>query len=176
MSSYIHVNNPCILVKGPNWGDAEFYGKWLLAAAQAETFWKEACKDPGFEKQVESVCVAYIPDFGISASLMVMRLEEYRTTFVLDLYSEEAADFAMMVTMGLFAPINEIYRMVIPLDLTVVKVKRGILKYAETEDKEYVLHPEYLVNTMSLPEAKAWQNRLRAIDQFWNGADVIGRA
>jgi hypothetical protein len=42
MSGYIHVNNPCIVVKGANWGDAEFYGKWLLAAAQAETFWKEA--------------------------------------------------------------------------------------------------------------------------------------
>jgi hypothetical protein len=32
---------PCIPVQGPAWGDAQFYGEWLLAAAKAETFWKE---------------------------------------------------------------------------------------------------------------------------------------
>jgi hypothetical protein len=48
-------NYPSVLIEGPNWGDAKFYGKWLLAAAQAETFWKEARKDPDFEKQVR-VC------------------------------------------------------------------------------------------------------------------------
>ena len=28
--------------RDPRWGDAEFYGKWLLAAAKAEALWKEA--------------------------------------------------------------------------------------------------------------------------------------
>jgi hypothetical protein len=107
---------------------------------------------------------------------MVMRLEEYRTTLVLELYSEEGEDFAMMVTMGFFALTNQSYRMAVPLDLTVAKVKKAILKYAETEDEEYVLHPEYLVNTMSFPEARAWQNRLRAVDQFCDNSNVLGRA
>ncbi len=62
VSSHVHCNSPCILVEGPNWGDAEFYGKWLLAAAQAETFWKEAREDSDFYKQVQSVCMGYIPD------------------------------------------------------------------------------------------------------------------
>ncbi len=105
-----------------------------------------------------------------------MRLEEYRTTLVLDLYSEEGGDLVMMVAMGFFGPTNQRYRMAIPPDLTIAKVERTILKYAETEAEEHVLHPEYLVNTMSLPEARAWQNRLRAIDQFSDGSNVLGRA
>jgi len=175
MSSRIQSSNPCVLIEGPSWGNAEFYGKWLLAAAQAETFWKEARKDSDFEKQVERVSVAYIPDFGIAASIMLMQLEEYRTTFVLDLDSEDGNDFAMMVTMGFFAPYNDRYRMTIPFELSVTKVKAAVLKYTETEDEEYVLHPEYFVNTMSVPEARAWQNRLRALDQFCEDSNVRGR-
>jgi hypothetical protein len=177
MSNDIHGDDLCVLIKGPNWGDAEFYGKWLVAAAQAETFWKEACKDPSFEKQVKRVIYdVCIPDFGISASLMVMRLEEYMTTLVLDLNSEEGGDFVMMFAMGFFAPTSLGYLMAIPSDLTVAKVKGAILKYAETEDEEYALHPEYLVNTMSFPEARAWQNRLRAVDQFRDSSNVSGHA
>jgi len=176
MSSPIQSSNPCILIEGPSWGNAEFYGKWLLAAAQAETFWKEALKDPVFEKQVERVSVVYMPDFGIAASMMLMQLEEHRTTFVLDLHSEDGDDFAMMITMGFFAPYNERYRMTIPADLSVTRVKAAVLKYAQTEDEEYVLHPEYLVNTMSFPEARAWQNRLSALDQFCKDSNVLGRA
>jgi len=82
----------------------------------------------------------------------------------------------MMVTMGFFVPYNERYRMTVPLDLSVTKVKAAILKYAETEDEEYVLHPEFLVNTMSFSEARASQNRLRALDQFCEGSNVLGRA
>jgi hypothetical protein len=136
MLSHIDRNDPCVLIEGPTWGDAEFYGKWLLAAGQAETFWKDARKDPDFAKQVERVEIVSIPDFGISASVMVMALQVYRTTFVLDLYSEHGEDFAMMFTMGFFAPINQRYRMTIPVDLTVEKVKWAILKYALTEDTQ----------------------------------------
>jgi hypothetical protein len=157
MSKHIDRNNPCVLIEGPNWGDAAFYGKWLLAAGQAETFWEDALKDPDFKKQVESVCTLYIPDFGITASVIVMGLEEYRTTLVLDLCNEDGEDFVMMVMMGFFAPTKKGYRMAIPLDLTAAKVKKAIVRYAETEDEECVLHPEYLVNTMSFPEARARQ-------------------
>jgi hypothetical protein len=176
MSSQIDGNNPCVLIRGPTWGDAEFYGKWLIAAAQAEAFWKQACKDLDFEKQVQRVCLAYIPDFGISASEIIMRLEECKTTLVLDLYSEGGDDFVMMVTMGFFVPANQSYRMAIPLDLTAAKVRKAVLKYAQTEDEEYMLHPEYLVTTMSFSEARAWQNRLQAVDQFCNSSNVLGHA
>ena len=33
-------SDPYVLVQGPAWGDAQFYGEWLLAAAKAEAYWK----------------------------------------------------------------------------------------------------------------------------------------
>ena len=36
MSSRIQGSNPCVLIEGPSWGDAGFYGLWLSAAGQAE--------------------------------------------------------------------------------------------------------------------------------------------
>jgi hypothetical protein len=98
-----------VLVEDPPWGDAEFLGKWLLAAAQAAAFWKEAYQEPAFNKQVQRLCIGYIPDFGISASIMVMQLKEYRTTFVLDLDGEEGEHLVMMLGMGFFLPIGQTY-------------------------------------------------------------------
>jgi hypothetical protein len=40
----IYKTNRCILVEGPPWGDAEFYGKWLLAATEADAFRDEALR------------------------------------------------------------------------------------------------------------------------------------
>ena len=37
----IQKNPLGVLVEGPRWGDAEFYGNWLLAAAKAEAFGKK---------------------------------------------------------------------------------------------------------------------------------------
>ena len=36
---------PYILVEGPRWADAEFYGKWLLMATKAQALWEKAIKD-----------------------------------------------------------------------------------------------------------------------------------
>lgn len=166
MANSIHQSDRCILVEGPHWGDAKFYGAWLLAAAEAEAFWKEAFKDSDFSKQVESVSLIYIPDFGIAASVMLMLLKEHLTTFVVGLDSEEAQELAMMVAMGFFTPINRRYQMTVPSRLTAAKVREAILKYAQTESDDSGLHPEYLVTTMSFAEAREWQNRLRAIDEF----------
>ena len=106
--------NSCVLVEGPRWGDAEFYGRWLLAAAKAEAFWKEAFKDPTFKEEVKYVWDSYIPDFGIAAAAMIMRLRENFTTFVLDVDSENGNDFTMMAEMGFFAQDDPIYRMTLP--------------------------------------------------------------
>lgn len=141
------ATNFCALVEAAAWGDAEFYGRWLLAAAQAEAFWKEALKELEFEKQVQCVCVCYFPDFGISASIMLMELQKYRSSFIIDLQTEEAADFAMMLSMGFFVPVDGHYKMSVPSTLTKASVKEAIIQYAETEDEEFVLHPERIVNS-----------------------------
>ena len=159
-------NDPCVLVEGPSWGDAEFYGRWLLAAAEAEAFWKNAYNDPEFQKQVDRVCVAYIPHFGISATLIIMELRQYKTSLMIDLNAEEGESFAMMVAMGFFTFSPPRYQMTIPSHLTEMQVKQATLNFAQTEDAEFMLHPEHLVTAISFAEARAWQDRMRAIDSF----------
>src|SRR5689334_1386182 len=77
--------DPCILIEGPRWGDAEFYGKWLLMAAKAQTLWKEAYADPEFESRVDRLTVTYIPDFGIAGALIAMDLRKTFNTVVVPL-------------------------------------------------------------------------------------------
>jgi hypothetical protein len=169
-------NRNYVLVKSAAWGDAEFYGRWLLAAAQAEAIWKEALKEPEFEKQTENVCIFYIPDFGIAASMMLTQLGEYRTSYLISLDSEEVEHFAMMALMGFFIPMDRHYKMAIPANLTKAAFKAAMIKYAGTEDKEFMLHPEHLVRSMSLSEARAWQRRWRAIDEFDGHSKALGQA
>jgi hypothetical protein len=170
-------SNKYVLIEGPRWGDAEFLGKWLLAAAQAECLWREAYEDPAFSKRVESVCTCYIPEFGISASMLVMQLKEYRTTFVLDLHTEDGEDFAMMVAMGFFQPLGERYQMKFPIGLSTEKVRSAVLRYALTEDEDFMLHPERIVTgTMTFADAREWQDRLRAIEEFQSLSKSLGTA
>jgi hypothetical protein len=160
------INGPCVLVEGPSWGDAEFYGRWLLAAAEAEAFWKNAYKDSEFQKQVDRVCVACIPHFGISATLIITELRQYTTSLVIDLNTEEGESFAMMVAMEFFTFSAPRYQMTIPSHLTEMQVKQAIFNFAQTEDAEFMLHPEHLVTAITFAEARAWQDRMRAIDGF----------
>jgi hypothetical protein len=168
--------DPYVLVQGPAWGDAQFYGQWLLAAGKAEAFWKEAYADEDFKQQIDRVCDAYIPDFGIAATVMIMQLRGYRTTLLLELNSEDGDDFAMMAEMGFFAHRNALYQMTLPSSLTLEKVKAAIFKFAKTEDDEFMLHPECLVTAMPLSEATTLQNRLRAITDFHDNINCSGRA
>jgi hypothetical protein len=55
----IREDEGCILVEGPEWGDAEFFGKWLLAADKANRLWNEAAKDSNFAKRVERLRVGF---------------------------------------------------------------------------------------------------------------------
>ena len=170
----IQKDSPCILVEGPRWADAAFYGKWLLAAAKANALWEKAIKDPSFEKQVNRLMVAYIPEFSISATVLLSYLEKNFASLVVRLDDEMGVEeFTMMVEMGFFVLTGQRYQMVIPTRLTIGKVKRAALKLAQTEDEEYYLHPEYLVVTMPYAEAKAWQVRLRGMGEDNRCADRL---
>jgi hypothetical protein len=98
----IEKSEPCILIEEPRWADAEFYGKWLLAAAKAEALWTEALEDPIFQKQVERLTIIYLPDFSITATVMMSQLKKNLVSFAIQLNSEEAADLVdAFVMMGL---------------------------------------------------------------------------
>jgi hypothetical protein len=113
----------------------------------------------------------YIPDFAVAALYMLLELREQRVTFLLRLDSEDADMFAMMTEMGCFAMTGQRYQMAIPKRLNMTKVKKALLRYAQTEDSEYILHPEHLVTAMPFLEAKAWQKRLRAMRENHRNAD-----
>jgi hypothetical protein len=55
--------------------------------------------------------------------------------------------------------------MVIPTNLNMETVKRAVLKFARTEDEDGCLRPEGLVVTMPYAEARAWQSRLRRMNE-----------
>jgi hypothetical protein len=172
----INGTEPYILVEGPMWGDAEFYGKWLLAAAKAEALWKKAIEDPIFATQVERLIVLEIPNFSIGATVLLSRVEKNLASFIVRLNSEEVTlveEFAMMVGMGFFVLTGQRYQMVIPARLNLAKVKSAALKFAQTEDEECILHPEYLIATMPYAEAKAWQERLCVMNQAHRCADRL---
>lgn len=151
-----------VLVEGPPLGNAQFYGEWLLAAAKAQALWREALHDEQFATQVERVRIVYEPDFGITATIMLMNLRAQWTSFVLDLQSEDGEDFAMMFSMGFFVQCGHICRMAIPPVLTLNTLKNAIITFAKTEDEEYILHPEQLVTSMSAAAAKVLQSQLSA--------------
>jgi hypothetical protein len=149
-----------VLVEGPAWGDAQFYGESLLAAAKAQVLWKEALQDQQFAKQSERLRIVYEPDFGIAATLILMNLRGNWTTFVLDLEDKLGEDFAMMAGMGFFVQSGPALRMTNPPFLTLDTLKDSILTFARTEDHEYVLHPEHVVTCTSSAEAKVLQKQL----------------
>jgi hypothetical protein len=151
-----------VLVEGPAWGDAQFYGEWLLAAAKAQVLWRTALEDQEFATQVERARIVYEPDFGITATIMLMNLRAHWTSFVLDLQSEDGEDFAMMFSMGFFVQCDGTCRMAIPALLTLDALKGAILTFARTEDSEYFLHPEHLVTCMSAAAAKVLQEQINA--------------
>src|SRR5437879_5939921 len=100
----VHETEPCILVEGPRWADAEFYGKWLLTAAKAQALWEKAVKDSRFEKQIGLLTAIYIPQFDLSASLFLFQLKENLVSFTIPLHNSEdwgeLDQFTLMAEMG----------------------------------------------------------------------------
>lgn len=174
MDYSVGENEPYVLVEGPMWGDAEFYGKWLLAAAQANALWNEAIKDFSFAKQVDRLMVVSIPEFGIGATSMLSKLAKNFNSFAIQLHGEEVElYFVMMVEMGFFALTGQRYQMVIPAQLNMDAVKSAALKFAQTEDEECFLHAEHLIASMPYTQAKKWQTRLCQMDEDHRCADRV---
>jgi hypothetical protein len=167
----------CVIVDGRAYGDAKFYGEWLLAAANAQSLWEQALEDQEFAEQVERLFAVCLHDFGISANWLLMKLHEDITRFVFPVDGDEESEaFVMMAGMGFFARRDHFYEMTLPSSLTVEKVRAAALELAKTEDREHFLHVEHLVTTMPYGEAMALHNRLRAGERIGpkHGNTLIG--
>jgi hypothetical protein len=157
------VNKECILIEGLREADAEFYGKWLLAAAEANKLLERAySQDPLFRERVGALEPLFKPDFGIIAIILFEKLAQGEHFYVstIDLDSDEAQMFCVMAEMEFFKLNDVRYQMALPEGLDIVTVRNALLKLADTEDDEFHIHPEALVSCLSRAEARSLPRRI----------------
>src|SRR5262245_13178681 len=86
-----------VLIEGPAWGDAGFYGQWLLDAAKANELLQQAKKDDQkFREAIATLEILHCLDFGIGATLFLSWLNRKFHSFVIDSSSEDLMDFVLM--------------------------------------------------------------------------------
>ena len=162
----------CILVEGPAWGDAEFYGKWLLSAAKANELLQQAkTDDPEFRNAIDTLEVLHGLHFGIMATVFLSYfVDKDFQTFVLNSSSEDLLDFVLMAEMGFFVQTGKRYQMTVPEKLNTEIVKQAHLKLAGSEDDEWI-HPERFAVDLLFPQAKMYQRQLREMSEDQRLAD-----
>lgn len=164
---------PCVLVEGPLWGDAEFYGFWLLSAANAQEWLQEGKKnDPEFHSATQILEVFESIDFGITATVFLSRFAESKFhTFTVDTYDFlETMEFVLMVEMEFFKLTGDRYQMTLPENLDFDAVKIAHVWLAGTADDDWI-HPERLVVSMPPARASQYQRLLSDMDQNQRIAD-----
>jgi hypothetical protein len=166
------IEQPVVLVEGPEWGDAEFYGHWLLGAARAHSLLQEAkSTDAEFAAAIETIEICRGLHFGIMATVFVAQFSDKEfSTFVLDHGSCDLTEFALMVRMAFFELTGARYQMTMPKTLDLDTVKNAHLELARTEDEDWI-HPERLVVAMPSTQAKKFQRLLRNMDDRQRLAD-----
>ena len=162
----------CILVEGPAWGDAEFYGKWLLSAAKANELLQQAkTDDPEFRNAIDTLEVLHGLHFGIMATVFLSYfVDKDFQTFVLNSSSEDLLDFVLMAEMGFFVQTGKRYQMTVPEKLNTEIVKQAHLKLAGSEAGEWI-HPERFAVDLPSPQAKMYQRLLREMSEKQRLAD-----
>ena len=162
----------CILVEGPAWGDAEFYGKWLLSAAKANDLLQQAkTDDPEFRNAIDTLEVLHGLHFGIMATVFLSYfVDKEFQTFVLNSSSEDLLSFVLMAEMGFFVQTGKRYQMTVPEKLNTEIVKQAHLKLAGSEDDEWI-HPERFAVDLPYPQAKMYQRLLREMSEKQRLAD-----
>jgi hypothetical protein len=163
----------CILVEGPAFGDAEFYGKWLLSAAKANDLFQQAkTDDPEFRDAIDTLELVPELHFGIAATVFLSYYfvgKEFQT-FAFDSSSAQLLYFVLMAEMGFFVQTGNRYQMTVPEKLDIDIVKQAHLKLAETEDENWI-HPERFAVDLPFPQAKMYQRQLREMSEDQRLAD-----
>ncbi len=161
MNKYTAAELPWVLIEGPGSGDADFLGRWLLAAAQADQeLQKKFERNPGLKQQISRIEVACNVSFSTAATKFVELLMKNLTCFSLSLWIEWGEIFAIMTDLGFFRRTGDRYQMTIPKGISGSRVQAALLRLAATEDEEHLLHPEHLVTCLSKPDVQEWQLRL----------------
>jgi hypothetical protein len=163
---------PWVLIEGPAPGSAEFLGRWLLAAADADReLHDQYARNPLLKQQISRLEVLYVVSFSPPATKFIELLMKNLTCFPLGLWDEWGEMFTVMAELGFFSPTGNRYQMTIPKDISGLKIETTLLRLASTEDDEYYLHPEYIVNFLPKREAEAWSHRLECMPWMQRVAD-----
>jgi len=154
MNKYTAAELPWVLIEGPGSGDADFLGRWLLAAAQADQeLQKKFERNPGLKQQISRIEVACNVSFSTAATKFVELLMKNLTCFSLSLRIEWGEIFVVMTDLGFFRRTGDRYQMTIPKGISGSRIQAALLRLAATED-------EHLVTCLSKPEVQEWQLRL----------------
>jgi hypothetical protein len=108
---------------------------------------------------------------GIEAFQIIGKLSQNVRTMIMRADTDLGHGVGLMARMVFFARTGERYQMVVPSRLDADIVKAAGLALAATEDKNYEIHPEFLVSTMPLASAETWQARLQEKDETQRLAD-----
>ena len=157
----------CVLVEGPAWGDADFCGRWLRAAAKADTLLSKArMRDPDFGMIISDLEFSRLFNYGIMSIVFLGAFtDKHFYTFTINTDDEDLIEFAVMAEMGFFTLTGDRYQVTIPEKLNLKIVVTAHLKLATTDDLEDLV--------VAMPSSKAaWlQRSLSAIDQAQRVAD-----
>lgn len=162
-----------VLIEGPEPGDAQFLGQWLLAAAKADKILQEQFElDPSFKRAVGRLECVYAFVFSPTATRFVELLMADLTAFPLSVIDEPLGEsFVVMAELGFFSQTGDRFQMTVPKDFSSEKIKAALLRLANTEDEDFVLHPEQLVHCMERCDVLDWQARLNRIPHLQRVAD-----
>jgi hypothetical protein len=164
MSEWMTPEKMWVLVEGPGLGEAEFLGRWLLAAAAADQELEEQFKrNAGLKQQIARLEIVYLVSFSPAATKFVELLMRNLTCFPLALWDEWGEIFSIMVHLGFFRLTGDRYQMTIPNEISGSKIEAALLRLAATEDEDYFLHPESLVTCLSKREIQGWLSRLERL-------------
>lgn len=150
-----------VVIEGPGPGDAEFLGRWLLAAPFADRALEEQFKrKANLRQQIATLEDLRLVSFSPAAIRSTRLLIENLSCFSLDVRDEWGDLFAIMAKIGFYRLTGDRYQMTIPEDVSGSRIETALLTLAATEDDECYLHPEYLVACVSKREAEIWQIKL----------------
>lgn len=165
-------DDPWVLVEGPGPGDAEFLGRWLLAAAAADkTLTEQFERNENLRNQIRNLEVVSLIAFAPAATKFVELLMKNLTCFSLSVWDEWGEMFAVMAQLGFFSRTGHRHQMTVPRQVPGEAIETALLKLSATEDSGFHLHPEQLVSCQSKLVVKNWERRLEALPWMHRVAD-----
>jgi hypothetical protein len=89
MSEEMATQRLWVLIEGPGLGDAEFLGRWLLAAVEADRVLMDQFRtNPTLKQQISRIEIAYVFSFSPAATKCVELLMKNLTCFSLSMFDE----------------------------------------------------------------------------------------